>query len=484
MRESKFYSQKRGIWKIILLLISILLFTLLVYFAFKSNIGLEEVPFQKDLPVIVIDSFGQKLDPKSVLEENIINGKKMELYTNSKKYDGNFKIYNKDPYKTGSSREKAILDTDIVINARGQSSLSYPKKQYTIRFIQENGLENPQEVLGMAKHDKWVLNGMYSDRSMLRNYLAYQMGRQVMEYSPDTRFVQVYLKTSEELDVKDQYAGIYLLTEKIERGPNRVDIAKNEEKFNDTSFIMSRDKIKSGDIVLQTDWNQLEEEYIIIPKDILKMRTVFSVSYPNKNAITERDKENIVKSLDDFEYSLRSRDFRDEKNGYAKYINVDSFVKFAMINEITKNIDGGEVSSYFYKDLGQKIKAGPVWDFDMSMGNTLIKEVDEPTGFLMLDTIWYERLFQDDFFVSRYKFLYRKYRNTIWSDRNINLMIDNALIELSSAVEENNALWYPENTMEDYILEVEQVREFLLTRLDWMDKNINLIKRITKNVAE
>lgn len=304
------------------------------------------------------------------------------------------------------------------------------------------------------------------------------------DYGPDTRFVEVYLKTDEELDMDKHYAGIYLLTEKIERGPERVDIGKNKDAFNDTSFIMSRDKIRVGDEVIETDWHSLEEEYIIIPKDTVRMRTVYTVDYPSKKNISQRDRENIAKALNDFEYALRGRKFADEKQGYRQYVDVDSFVKFAMINEISKNIDGGEVSSYFYKDLGQKIKAGPVWDFDRSMGNTLVRDVNEPEGFLMLDTIWYERLFQDDHFVSRYKYLYRKYRNTIWSDENINLLIDQALVELTPAIEANNKRWYPEDSLGDFYEEVEDLRSFLLARLDWMDRNINLIKRVKENLVE
>lgn len=155
-----------------------------------------------------------------------------------------------------------------------------------------------------------------------------------------------------------------------------------------------------------------------------------------------------------------------------------------MVNEITKNIDGGEVSSFFYKDIGQKIKAGPLWDFDMSLGNTNIEAIDDPTGFLMLETIWYERFFQDEYFVEKYKSIYKRYRNTIWNDENINLLIDEAVLEMGPAIERNNEKWYPKDTMEDYVEEVEKLRSFLITRLNWIDDNLNLLKRITENVVE
>lgn len=278
--------------------------------------------FYENLPVIVIDSFGEDLEPNSQLKETKVNNRSMMLYTNSDRYDGNLKLYYTDPYKYGNSEAKPALDTDIIINARGQSSLEYPKKQYTVRFVDEDGYENPQELLEMPKHDKWVLNGMYSDKTMMRNYLAYKMGKQVMEYAPATRFVEVYLRTSEGRTAEEDYAGIYLLTEKIERDSNRVKIDKNNKSFNDTSFIMSRDKIKAGDLVIQSDWNTLEEEYIIIPKDTIRMRTVFTVDYPSNDNITEEDRKNMERSINNFEYALRSSNFKDKKEGYGKYMNL------------------------------------------------------------------------------------------------------------------------------------------------------------------
>ncbi len=277
--------------------------------------------------------------------------------------------------------------------------------------------------------------------------------------------------------------GVYLLTEKIERDKNRVHISKNNDKYKDISFIIARDKVKIGDTVLQSDWDKLEEEYIMIPQNILKMRTKFTVIYPNQKNITEIHTKKIIDYINEFEYSLRSNKFNDRKEGYAKYIDIDSFIKYAIINEITKNIDGGEVSTYFYKDLGGTMKAGPVWDFDQSLGNTSVKEVNEPTGFRMVNTIWYDRLFQDEYFANRYKIMYKKYRNTIWTDANIHKMIDEALLELGPAIERNQRKWYKKSSIEDYDKEVEDIKKFLKERFSWIDHNINLIKRIKENAV-
>ena len=439
--------------------------------------------FLTDMPVLIIDTHGQSMIDETINQETDVNGTLLELKQNSKKYKASLNLYLSDPYEVNASK-KAHISTDIILNTRGQSSLTFPKKQYTVRFVDENGYGNPKEVLNMPIHDKWVLNGMYGDPSLMRNHLAYAMGRQTMEYAPETRYVEVYLKTDPLQTKEEQYQGIYLLTEKIERDVNRLDLKKNELQYLDTSFIVSRDKVKADDFILQTDWNQLYEQFTFQGEDILNMRTVFSVTYPSKDAITDREAKDIEKIINDFEYSLHSANFRDKKGGYQNHVDIDSFIKYAMINEITKNIDGGEVSTYFYKDLGSKIKAGPIWDFDMSLGNTFDEEINDPYGFMMLDRIWYERFFQDEAFASKYTSIYKNYRQTIWSDKNINYLIDDALLKLKPKVGKNQEKWFKEQSMEDYLNEVESLRGFMIERLNWMDENINLVKRVSQSVTE
>lgn len=483
MRKTRVYSKKRKQPILIMLMLSLIIFVGLMLFIIINP--QEKVPsvFDGGLPVIVIDTNNQDIAHFPDLKETIINGQTQMQRPNSDQFIANLSVYLTDPYIT-QGIVKPQLSSEIVINTRGQSSLYYPKKQYTVRLIDKNGYENHQEMVNMPKHDKWVLNGLYSDKTFIRNYLAYQMGRQTMEYGPNAKFVEVYIKTKTNQSKTDQYQGIYLLTEKIERDINRVNIKGNDAKFSDTSFIMARDKVKLDDEIIVSDWATLEDSYVILDNGFIKQKTLYTPTYPSSTNMTEKNRKDILKSLNDFEYALKSENFRDKTSGYNKYIDVESFVNFSMIQEITKNIDGGEVSSYFYKDLGGKIKAGPVWDFDMSMKNTGQSDFDNPTGFTMLNTVWYERLFQDEFFAKRFQNNYKKYRKTIWSNININGMIDKALLEILPAIDRNNSKWYPEDTNEVFSKEVEELRDFLISRLQWMDENISLVKRITESVIE
>lgn len=475
MKKTHFTSSRKNRYKLLFLIFTLLISLSIVYIFYDDSEQSIHENNQGGLPILIIDTYEQEIKTNKQKEETQVGNRTVGLNKGSPKYNVNIKLYENKRYDEiiEKGNINPIINTNAIINVRGQSSLNYDKKQYTMRFINQDGSQNPLETLGMSKHDKWVLNGMYSDKSLLRNHIAYKMGRDTMEYSPDTRFVEVYMNK--------EYIGIYLLVEKIERDEERVPISKNNEKYRDISFIVSRDKIKVGDIILENDWDTFEDEYTVVLKDTLKLKSVFTTTYPSKKNMTEEDKLKIVNYINDFEYALRSNRFTDKKEGYLKYIDADSFINYAMVNEITKNIDGGEVSAYFYKDLGEKMKAGPLWDFDRSISNTGISDIDSPTGFKMVNTIWFERLFQDEYFANRYKINYKKYRSTIWTDSNINKMIDEAILELNPDVEKNIEKWYKDYTLEDYHKETEEVRKFLLERLEWMDKNIDSVKRIKEN---
>lgn len=446
-------------------------------------------PLDNNLPIIVIDTYGQAIDANIDYSPAIINEVEMSLRELSPRYEAILRLYEpgENGYTSFSEANVPTLDKRISINVRGQSSLANPKKQYTIRFIDEDGMENPVELLGMPKHDKWVLNASYSDKSLIRNYLAFKMAGQIMEYTPEIRFVEVYLndKGDDKITFKDHYLGVYLLIEKIERGENRVKIETNSDNYRDISFIIARDKIKQGDIVLQTNWSKLMDDFVIDEYGNLRMRTVLTTVYPGASSLTENHISKIENYLNDFEYALMSSEFTSFKNGYRQFIDVDSFADLAIINEIFKNIDGGDVSTYFYKDIGGKMKAGPVWDFDLTLGNTSVAHANEPTGFRMVNTPWYDRLFQDSYFANRYiNARYKRFRETIWPTEKILSMIDEAVIELGPAVSRNLNRWHDKDLDFDYEQEINQIKEFLSLRLDWMDENIHLLKRLVENQIE
>lgn len=503
MKNNKVLIKEEKPWLKLLLLLIVVLISLGIYIVGKTtNLASEDFsektekrpnctcPIDNNLPIVVIDTNNQKIEVDKAYVDALVNGKKREILKKSPKYiNVDFKLYEKGDYSYTNicGSEEATIESKIKINTRGQSSLFNPKKQYSLGFQNEDGSENPLEILDMPKHDKWVLNGSYEDKSLIRNHLAYKMADGVMEYAPRTRYVEVYLNDTGDKDISfdKHYIGVYLLTEKIERNINRVNIDKNQEAYKDVSFIIARDKIKLGDKVIGTQWGDLEDDLIIDQYGEIRPRTVLTVSYPGPSNLTEKHEKSILKLLDSFEYTLRSSDFNNRKTGYRSFIDVDSFVNFAIINDIFKNIDGGDASTYFYKDIGGLIKAGPLWDFDLTLGNTSDVEVNDPSGFMMTNTIWFDRLFQDKYFANRYsKILYPYYRNEKWRTNKVHTMVDEAVEELGPAAIRNSQKWYDDYGEKEYDEEIKNMKIFLEKRLNWMDENVHIIKRLQENVIE
>lgn len=428
-------------------------------------------PEEFTLPVVVIDTNGQKLDETVEKEDKELNDQNVQIYKSSPRYKANFKLYN--PKKP----EKAEIDEKIELSLRGQSSLSKPKKQYYISFENEQEEEKKVGILGMPEHSKWIINGAYMDKSLIRNYLAYTLAAQVMDYAPRVKFVEVFVKTdNEELSYDKHYAGVYLIVEKIERDENRINIRKADERYKDVSFIIARDKIKSNDRVYDTYWEELQEDYIMGNDGIIRMRSVIKNIYPGNSAISEEYLTKVKQYINEFEGVLYSSEYKTSDKGYRNYIDVNSFIDMAMINEIFKNIDGCEVSTYFYKDIGGKLTSGPIWDFDLTLGNTTNEEVNEATGFRMVDTIWFNRLFQDSYFCDLYEQRYKELRTDIYTEENFNKIIDDAIALLGGATKRNMERWYP-NSQISYEDEINNIKKFIHTRLNWMDENIKAIQR-------
>ena len=228
----------------------------------------------------------------------------------------------------------------LTIKGRGNITwTTFEKKPYTITFGHET------DLLGMGKAQKWILLADSYDYSHLRNKLTYDFAAEIgSPYSPQSQWVDLYLN--------GEYAGLYLLSEKNEVHPERVDIDP------DGSFLVSID--------LE---NRLKEQNI--PYIQTNSRTTFRIHYPENP--DGRTMERIKEMLQSVENALLSEDGTDPVSGkyFSQLADLDSWVQNYLVDEIMGNMDGFKASRYFYFDSSgnQKIYAGPVWDFDKSLGN-------------------------------------------------------------------------------------------------------------------
>lgn len=229
---------------------------------------------------------------------------------------------------------------DLMIRGRGNTSWTdVPKKSYKIEF------EKKQSVLGMPKDKDWALIANYYDKSLMRNFISYRLSAALgAYYAPRCEFAELYLN--------GKYLGVYLLTETIKIGKNRVNIPND-----DYSYIVEVDgKYKTGEQVVFSD--------VLTENGKGK---AFRVHEP-KNA-SDEILDTVQKHIEDFEMFLKTIE-SGKNNKIDEWIDVEECAKFYWVEEFTKNPDSWFYTSvYFSWVKGEKIKMGPVWDFDLAYGN-------------------------------------------------------------------------------------------------------------------
>lgn len=240
---------------------------------------------------------------------------------------------------TNCDEKLAIDEMPIEIRGRGNNSWSYQKKSYRIKF------DEKVNFLGVAKeaNKSWNLIANHCDHTLLRNYTALKFAGMMsgIGFSPSCVNVEVYLN--------GEYRGVYLMCEAIQIKDGRVDIADNPEAGTDIGYLLQM------------------TNYAEYPKFDMGGR-----QYEIKSDLSTDDDlywEQML-YIQDYLYqcfqAMRSGDQRQ----IEKLIDIQSVVDTYIVEETVKNLDVGWDSFYLYKDAGGKLHLGPIWDFDLSLGNS------------------------------------------------------------------------------------------------------------------
>ncbi len=369
--------------------------------------------FHSNLPIVILSLDGEVPEYKSFSatgEENIIE--------------------NTDPYTTGTVSvirdengnndlsDNPVYYSQMRIKKRGHTSYSYDKSQYLIKTVNEDGTDNESDILDMGAGDSWILNGSMADKSMIRNYLAYRIASEIdgNMMSPDSEFCEVLINR----DGTYEYVGVYLLMETVSRGESRIDIEQYKEKNVYSSYIVRRDRFTNFDVMLNTygRMNNLSEQWI-------------GLKYPSANKITEQTKQYIENDFSKTEQILYAEDETYFKI-YDKYIDIDTFVDYFLINEYFGNYDAGEHSTYMYKNSGDLLNIGPVWDFDQAMNNYFAEEI-KPAKLAFQTKPIFDRLTKDQRFLTELKERYSKLQRKELSEEHVFSVIDETTDYLKSA---------------------------------------------------
>ncbi len=339
-------------------------------------------------------------------------------------------------------------------------------------------------IAQFASESDWVLNASYNDRTFLRDVLAQQLAGQFGLQHSKTRYVEVILN--------DAYQGIYILMEKIKQGGSRLDIADLTPTDN------AGDEVTGGYLVKidkssgapSRSWNSA----YVSGKGTEK--GLFQIEYPKSENITTQQFTYIKNYVNTFEKSLQEEQPLKATTTYRSMMDMPSFVNYFLLNELSRNVDGYRLSTYFYKDKdskGGKLTMGPAWDYNLSFGNADYYDGYLPQGWvynkleLMEGTpdyfqtpFWWGKLMKDSVFVNSVKRRWNTLRKTTLTPQAIFKYMDSTTVALKDPMQRNFGRFplYGKKVWPNYYVgnnaneELFWMENWISARITWLDAAI------------
>jgi hypothetical protein len=278
--------------------------------------------------------------------------------------------------------------------------------------------------------------------------------------------------------------------EKIKRDKNRVDVSKLKDDDITGGYIIKIDKTTGEDNSVDFSFSS---EYDGFGNKSGDQKIKFLYEYPDAEDLNTAQKDYIQDYYRSFEQVLMSDSFAEPTAGYRNFIDVPSFIDFFLLNELSHNVDGFRISTFMHKDKGEKLKMGPIWDFNIAFGNANYCRGESTDDWAYKFNeycpadpsrvpFWWARLLEDPSYVEELKSRWTELRNDVLSESNIQDKIAEHRLRLiySNSVERNfdtydvlgTQLWPNFFIGETYEEETKYLNDWILQRLNWMDKVI------------
>ena len=392
--------------------------------------------------------------------------------------EGTKKTYN-------TKAQKGTLE----IKRRGFTSFTMPKKPYTLKLTEQ------QVLTDMKANKDWVLASNFADKTLLRNYFAYNLGKSMnFAYVPSCRNVELYIGTGG----SSTYLGTYLLIEKIEVAKSKLDIKEMTSADTSIGYVStssSRSKILAGSFVVEI------ETFDRFGKGDTGIGTVFplnvkspgkSVLKPDTYSYYPTQNTNLADYIDSFFWVVDSAVAAAASNNdkVFEYLDIDSFVDYYILNELAQNVDGNlRLSTYFHKDKGGKLMV-TIWDFDITFGNCDYGDGEiicgDTTGlYMQKNTTWFRRLMRNNTFRTKVQSRWKELRKSggILSDAKMTSLINSEVSRINNSAKANFVTWnilgeyvWPNHWtivgLKTYQQNVDHFVNWVKTRAAWLDSNI------------
>lgn len=429
--------------------------------------------FSKPVVYTVVAEDGTKTNYTVTAAKNL--PRLPSIYINT---TGGAPILDKENYVTSTIKiddldkyfsSEVSVTSSAKVKGRGNSTWGMPKKPYRIK------LDSKASLLGMNSHKDWVLLADYFDKTFLRNITAFEISRIAeMSWTPTSKSVEFYLN--------GKYQGVYALTEQVKVSEERFDI--DLVKPTDISG-----EALTGDYFLELDFH-FDEPY--------KFKTdgqKLPIMFKDPEKPTNEQFTYVKDFFNNAESVLYSDIFKNQEEGYRKYIDVESFIDYYIVQELSKNVDGNmRGSCYLALRRNGKIEQPLVWDFDLAFGNADYitweqgaTSYDWDGWYIKTCSPWFDRFFEDPVFVAELKKRWNELKPQL--DKLPNFIKEQALI-LNDAQSRNfsskesggagwdinQVEWNTNRIRGSYDAEVNYLVSFVEKRIGWLHTNINNLK--------
>lgn len=356
-------------------------------------------------------------------------------------------------------------DGRIGIERRGTSSQMPNKKPYGLTTLMSDDVTNNNvSILGMPSENDWILNSLPFDQTGMRDVLSYELSEKLGQYASRRVYCEVVINGS--------YNGLYVFMEKIKVDKDRVNIQKMDENcYNQPEvsggYITKTDKTTGGDPVAWTMqgygggwWPETAD---------------FIHHYPKPENINTSQHNYIKSVFMDLAEKAGNHNVSIE-NGIPSIIDIPSFVDFMIIGEFASNVDVYAFSTFFHKDRKGKLRAGPVWDYNLTYGH------DEFGNRSRYDVWQFDnddnngpKFWKDLFNTGEFRCYFAKRWFEVTAEgmplnyNEISARMDELDLLLAEAIVRDNQRW---GQMYQHAYEVQAMKTWIQQRINWLNNNI------------
>ena len=402
-----------------------------------------------NLPIVILNTGGANIpdEPKIEATMKIIKRPENEL---------NYVIDESNP-------DYLDFDGPIQIEVRGSSSQLFSKKQYSLTTYDSTGEKDNVKLLGLPKENDWILNALAYDTTFVRDYISYKLSNSLNQYASRAEYCELILN--------GEYKGIYMLLEKLKADDNRINIKKIKDDDNELpdltgGYIVKADKIEGteelGWSMPSYGWGNVNFAYEVPkPEDKTSQQDDYIQNVFNQLAETSYNPSNNSSNTSLFD-------------GYPSIIDIPSFIDFMLLNELASNVDAYQFSTFFHKDRGGKLRAGPVWDFNLTFGNDLFEwgfDRSKYNIWQFLDgnrgaRFWTDLFYDPDFscYLTK-RWLELTATDQVLNENKINDLIDETVVNIHDAVNRQEQVW---NIDINFDGRIANLKTYISQRIQWI----------------